>query len=337
MADDDRRDTARQALYRSACAEGVVNLYAGGPRQLHTEAVALFEQQHPGVRVDLCGGYPSEVLTGRIDHQRREGRLEADMAMLQTVQDFERWKSESALLPISPDGFEKIPSAFKDDDGFYVGIQIYALTYAFNTGLVARSDVPRAATDFLDPRYCGKIILGYPSADEVVLYLMATLVTKYGWEFMGDLMKNKPKFIMGHAGIAQKIAHGEYALTFDAAPPLTLTEKARGLPTDIAFPESDPIPVWAQTAGIFAGCPHPNAAKLYLDWYLRPEQQLRFTNAGGYWSPRSDVATPQGFKPIFEYEIANDFRRFIMDAPRVADLKRRFDGYTGSPHGLPHM
>jgi ABC-type Fe3+ transport system substrate-binding protein len=53
-------------------------------------------------------------LAADIDAQRKAGKLEADLAILQTIQDFERWRKTGALLPFKPDGFNLIPASFKD-------------------------------------------------------------------------------------------------------------------------------------------------------------------------------------------------------------------------------
>ena len=44
---------------------------------------------------------------------------------------------------------------------------------------------------------------------------------------------------------------------------------------------------------------------------------------------------PQGLKPIFEYELANDFRNFITDEKLAERLRKRFEGYIGKPKGEP--
>lgn len=140
---------------------------------------------------------------------------------------------------------------------------------------------------------------------------------------------------MGHLGVAQKIAAGESTLTFDTIINLTLLEKGRGGSTELALPESDPIPIWAQTSAIFKGAPHPNAAKLYLAWYLSREQQQRMTRVG-VWSPRTDVDPPIGFKPISEYAVANSFREFITDDAKVVELRKKFEQYIGPVKGQEH-
>ena len=48
-------------------------------------------------------------------------------------------------------------------------------------------------------------------------------------------------------------------------------------------------PVFTLTGGIFKDAPHPNAAKLYLTWFLAKEQQSRV----GSFSSRADVPPPR--------------------------------------------
>jgi ABC-type Fe3+ transport system substrate-binding protein len=73
------------------------------------------------------------------------------------------------------------------------------------------------------------------------------------------------------------------------------------------------------------GAPHPNAAKLYLTWFMQKEQQSRT----GTWSARKDLVPPFGLKPIFEYNIANDYADTVTNTELLADLRKRFVGYTG--------
>jgi ABC-type Fe3+ transport system substrate-binding protein len=83
--------------------------------------------------------------------------------------------------------------------------------------------------------------------------------------------------------------------------------------------------VFTVTGGIFKDAPHPNAAKLFLTWYLAKEQQSRL----GTFSPRLDVPPPAGFKPLTSYKLAHAFREFITDDKLIADLRKRFETYTG--------
>jgi ABC-type Fe3+ transport system substrate-binding protein len=314
-----------EQLYEAAKKEGALVLYGGGPITLYEPWAREFEQRFPGIKVTTKAG-SSNVLDEEIDAQMTSGNLQVDMAVLQTIQDYERWKKAGVLLPFKPEGFDKIDDEWKDKDGTYVGVTVNGLSYAYNSTKLPDSAVPKSALDFLKPDFKGKIITTYPHVDDVTLYLYQTLVDKYGPEFLGKLRANEPVFVRGHLGVSRAIAAGdEKTLTFDSFVSMTIAEANAGKPIVTVVSEVDPMPVVAQTAAIFKDAPHPNAAKLYLSWYLQPEQQAR----QGTWSSRSDVAPPPPLNPLSSYHVANAFRSFIMDDGKVKALRERYLGFTG--------
>ncbi len=187
------------ALYQKAKAEGSIVLYAGGPTAPWDTAAKDFSARYPGVSVSVTGGF-SNVLDAKIDAQLKSGKLEVDLALFQTLQDFARWKQEGRLLNYKPPGFEKIGRSFVDAGGAYMGVQINAHVYAYNPNLVKPEDVPRSALDFLQPRFKGKVVSCYPADDDATLYAFYSIVQKYGWKYMDRYMANEPRFIQGHLG-----------------------------------------------------------------------------------------------------------------------------------------
>ncbi|MGH7156281.1 MAG: ABC transporter substrate-binding protein, partial [Acetobacteraceae bacterium] len=58
-------------------------------------------------------------------------------------------------------------------------------------------------------------------------------------------------------------------------------------------------PLTTVPAGILVGAPHPNAAKLFIDFILSKEgQELLDTKLYGMYSMRSDVPPPAGQPPL---------------------------------------
>ena len=113
-------DIDMAALHAAAKKEGALNVYAGGPRAPYLARIARFEAAYPGVKVELVNG-PSNVLSERINKARAEGKPHADIAVLQTIQDFVDWKKSGRLAPFKPDAWSAIPAAFKDADGAFTG------------------------------------------------------------------------------------------------------------------------------------------------------------------------------------------------------------------------
>src|SRR6202043_2135664 len=74
-------------LYAKAKAEKTLTLYGGGPVAPYEGWAREFEKRYPGITVNVTGGY-SNVLNAKVDKQIADGKVEADLAIFQTVQDF---------------------------------------------------------------------------------------------------------------------------------------------------------------------------------------------------------------------------------------------------------
>ena len=318
-----RAETADE-LHAKAKAEGAFNLYVGGPTAPWEAMAKIFETRFPGVKLAITGGF-SNVLDKKIDQQIKDGKLEVDTAIFQTLQDFVRWKAEGRLLPYKPPGFDAIDPSFKDADGAFYGVMVTAMPYMYNTQQVSAADVPNSALDFLKAQFKGRMVTPYPADDDATLWLFHKIVLKYGWDYMDKYMANKPNFIQGHLGQQRSIASGQNWVTFDSIFNITEAEKKAGKPVESHFSSIDATPIWPLTGAIFKDAPHPNAAKLFLGWLMEPAQQA----ATGTWSSRKDVPPPKGFKPIFDYPVANDYRSFLVNEREVIALRKRFEAYTG--------
>jgi ABC-type Fe3+ transport system substrate-binding protein len=311
-------------LYAKAKAEGALSIYGGGPARLYESWIKEYEARFPGIKVTLTGGYAGG-LAPAIDKQIAERKLTVDFVTFQAVQEFIRWKREGVLLPFKFEGFEALDPRFRDSEGAYTPIGVFAIAPAYNATVLARADAPRSALDFLKPSFRGKLITAYPHDDDATLFAFHTIVKKYGWKYMDDYMAMAPRFIQGHLGVVRSVAAGESAATFDMMLHHTMVEKSEGKPIEVAFPDSDAIPIWGQLGAIFKDAPHPNAAKLWLQWYMAKEQQARI----GTWSARNDVPPPFGLKPILDYNVANDLAELVTDPARLAELRQRYESYTG--------
>jgi len=117
-------------------------------------------------------------------------------------------------MSFKPQGWNQIHQSFKDPDGQYVGVAVYALSYAYNTQAIAGIDSSKIGPGFLKPGINGKVITCYPNDDDVTLYLFYTIVQKYGWKFMDKYMAtNRSGF--ADTGVARAVASGQAEVTFD--------------------------------------------------------------------------------------------------------------------------
>jgi ABC-type Fe3+ transport system substrate-binding protein len=311
-------------LYEKAKLEKTITLYGAGPAGSHDRWIRDFQQKYPGVTVAFTGGL-SNGLNQKIDQQLVARKMEVDLAIFQTIQDFAKWKKVGALLLFKPEGTDVIDPAYRDEDGAFTAVSVNTVVYAYNTELVPAADVPKSALDFLKPAFAGKLITTDPTEDDAALSAFNLIVEKYGWDYMAKYMAQKPAFVTtGHAAVSNAIAAGEKLATFDSTS-TTPRLKAQGKPIDAVFSQLDATPVFLVGAAIFKDAPHPNAAKLYLNWYMAKEQQSR----SGTFSPRSDVAPPPGLQPLSAYRIDTGYRKLVTDEARLMELRKRFGSYIG--------
>lgn len=310
------------ALYERAATEGEVSAYLQGPPQVYAGFVQAFEGKYPKVKVRVTSGRYD--LMPKIDAQITAGKLDADLAILQTTQDYVRWKRQGALQSFAPPDFGLIPAKLKDPDAQFLPVFLVMIGLAYNSEHVAAADAPRSIPDFLKPAFKGKIVSTYPHDDDLTLYSNTLIVEKYGWGLLEKLLQQDMKFVRSHVLVAQETAKAERPVTFDQ---ISQFNKVTFVP-----PDDLPMPVYPITTGIFAKAPHPNAAKLFLAFAISKEQQQR-TAASGALPVRPDVEPPPGLKRLPEYNIADGYIGFISDENRTKELRHKFEGYIGKPQG----
>ena len=178
-------------LYAKARNEKSLVIYAGGPVSNYEPLAREFEGKFPGLTVSIEGGF-SNVLNQKIEQQFKDGKLLADMVLLQTAQDFVRWKGQGRMLAFKPEGFDAIDASFKDPDGAFIVWYVGTLSYAYNTRELKADAAPRSALDFLKPEFRGKMIACYPHDDDATLYLFHTIAQKYGADYIDKYLANEP-------------------------------------------------------------------------------------------------------------------------------------------------
>ena len=107
------RAQSMQELYEKAKAEKELIIYGGGPTSLYDVPARAFEAQYPGIKVTVHSGF-SNVHDEKINQQLKSKTLDADLAILQTVQDFIRWKKEGVLARFKPPAWDAIDKSFKE-------------------------------------------------------------------------------------------------------------------------------------------------------------------------------------------------------------------------------
>ncbi|WP_406437543.1 ABC transporter substrate-binding protein [Streptomyces sp. NBC_01613] len=318
-----------QALYKAAKAEGgKVTVYIGGdaPGQWNSLSQA-FEQQFPDVKPHLVTDL-SKYHDARIDNQLATGHLVADATILQTSQDFDRWKKDGDLLKYKPVGWDKVFANAKDKDGYFTGVFYGAFSYLVNNKEIPAKAGDFKGTDLLKPEYKNKLVLTYPNDDDAVLFGYQQIVDKYGWNYLAKLVAQNPKLIRGVPGSAAGVAGGDYLAS------IAVGGDARPNGTQV-FSSTERFNSWTQRGAIFKQAPHKAGAKLFMSW-MNSQNTQKNAIATWTWSVRKDVAPPTGLQPLASYKNTDPkaFAKFMSNRSEVERFRSQVELYFGQVKGV---
>jgi ABC-type Fe3+ transport system substrate-binding protein len=155
----------------------------------------------------------------------------------------------------------------------------------------------RSYKDLLDPKWKGKIVMDDPrragpgQASFTFFYLHPEL----GPDFIRALARQEPLILRDYAQEVDAIGQGKYLVLLGTWEVPVEARIKQGVPLAIVNPHqlrevSDMSPVNGSTA-LYNRAPHPNAAKVYLNWLLSKEGQTECARTMGYISARLDVPT----------------------------------------------
>ncbi|MFI9000635.1 ABC transporter substrate-binding protein [Streptomyces sp. NPDC053541] len=310
-------------LHVDALAEGgTLTVYAGGdvPDQQDYTADG-FRQAFPDIDINMIVDY-SKYHDVRIDRQLDEGRLVPDVTHLQTSFDFDRWKALGVLEAYKPAGFEQVHDLFKDPDGHWCAIGVFAFSYMHGPG-----GGPATPEDLVDSRWKGQILSSHPGDDDATLFLYKTYADRYGWDWIKRLADQDIVFHRGTNSPGEAVDAGTKQIGLAGA------ETGGADTTTWVTPQGDhPFLAWGQRAAMFKNARHPAAARLYLNWLLTPEWQA----AGQHgWGVRTDV-TPTG-EGIWDVPNAHtrEFVDFMADRATVERWRQTMILYFGEVTGPP--
>jgi iron(III) transport system substrate-binding protein len=154
---------------------------------------------------------------------------------------------------------------------------------------VPARQLAKSYDDLLDSKWKGKLLMEGTKADWFA-GMLQILGPERGLKYMRELAKQQPSPREGHELLAQLIVAGEGV--YDVNIPVSSVErmKERGAPID--WTALGPVPAIMVGAGIATGAPHPNAAKLFLEFVLSREGQKLMGTPGRHIA-RSDLANEQ--------------------------------------------
>jgi iron(III) transport system substrate-binding protein len=265
--------------------EGQVNVYIGGWGALLDAGV--FEKSYPGIRVVGVTGRGGETAK-RIIAERRAGKYIADVSSEGVGSNFRTLHGAGSFDPIKPALF--LPEVtdesrwwqgkhrYVDPDGRfvfrYVGLPQNG-NISYNTKLANPKEI-NSAWDFLDPKWKGKILArdirspGPGNAPMRFFYHHPALGGAFIKRLFGEM--DVTLFRDFRQGV-DWLAGGKFSFCFFCSD--IDKAKLQGLPVDEfgVMKEGAALHTQYGTLGLLNRAPHPNAAKVFINWFLSRDGQ----------------------------------------------------------------
>jgi ABC-type Fe3+ transport system substrate-binding protein len=242
--------------------------------------IAQFEKKYPGVKVNYVPA-PWQETTVRIMNEGRAGQPRGDI-----------FDGGSTVHPLNVAGFIQpyvvqsaaaFPASFRGPAGLWTANIIQPITAAVNTDQVSAADIPKTYEDLLNPRWKGR--MAWPDSPDVsgppgfIGNILQTMGHDRGMDYLQKLAQQKIAIVPSNQRVVldQAIA-GQYPLVLQTYNYHAAISMAEGAPVE--WLKLPPTLVSFGCMGLIKNAPHPNAAKLFLEFSMSAEGQQVYSDAG---------------------------------------------------------
>jgi putative spermidine/putrescine transport system substrate-binding protein len=206
-------------------------------------------------------------------------------------------KAEGLIAPYKVVTWDSIPAEVKDPDGYWYGDYYGVMAFEVNLDLV--KNPPLDWPDLLLPAFKGQVALaGDPrTANQAIMTVVAAAIANKGsldnvqpgLDFFNQL--NKAGNFVPIIAVPGTVASGETPVTmrwdYNA---LSNRDKSAGNPTIGVFIPTSGVVAGVYVQAVSAYAPHPNAARLWMEFLYSDEGQLIWLKGYGHPARYTDLA-----------------------------------------------
>jgi iron(III) transport system substrate-binding protein len=281
-----------QRLIDGAKKEGGLTLYSSAIIDDTNAITGAFEKKY-GVKVTLWRGSSEDILRRAVT-EAHGARYDVDVAETAGT-EMEGLEREKLLQVMSSPVFAELMAQAAVPHRAWVADRMSIFTAAYNTTLVAPADVPKSYQDLTDPKWKGK--LGVEADDGNWFMSMADSMgeDKALALFRKIVATNGMSVRKGHTLLSNLVVAGEVPLALTVYGYRVNELKAKAAPIDgTVLPPGYALPTGI---AVFAKAPHPNAAALFMDFYLTDGQRVLFAR-GNLPTNRTVAEPPPGLSLV---------------------------------------
>ncbi len=285
----------------SARKEGKVSIYASIAPTLRDPLSKLFSQRY-NMPIEWTLGQTPEI-TQKILTERKAGLFLVDIVLSGSYPAITTLKPEGHLEPIEPELLlpeVTNPNMWRGNTLPWVDKEHYIIAAGLapsapiliNTNLVKREEIS-SYQDLLKPRWKGKIVLIDPTRPGGGLVWFTVVGSQImNWDFIKQLAKQDLIILGDPRQVVDWVAKGKSFLALAPSGGQIELYRIEGAPIEVIIPAEG---VW-ETAGstpvwLFKKRPHPNATRLFINWYLSKEGQQVVADNEMRQGTRLDIST----------------------------------------------
>lgn len=311
------------SLIENAKREGKMVLYTTQSIRDSSSMVKKFEDKYPFIKVDLYRA-PSNTLMNKVAGEVMAKKYVPDVIEIPGFNAHLLKKQHLTTSYISPES-KAFKEGFKDRDGYWNSTYVLHYIVAYNTKLVSLKDIPDTYEGFLNPRWKGKKI-GLFDAKETEWFanMLKIMGEEKGLDFFRKLAAQELAYRGGSSLMTDLITAGEFPVG-TVFPQAVEDRKKKG--AKIAWVGVAPVVAKLGTIGLTAHSPHPNAAKLYIDFCLSKEGQMVLVECERF-PARSDIEADK-FKALkalkiypSDFSMADNFNAYSKQFAEVLKVNK---------------
>ena len=273
----------------AAKTERQISVYGSDTFELFLKSA--FQKKYPEIKIGFVGGR-APVVGPKLITERRAGKYLADVILTGPGTPYRILHKNNALDPIGP---ALILPEVLDESKWWQGrhhyvdaenkyIFIYEATVqsgdiAYNTQLVKPEEL-KSYWDLLEPKWRGKMVAMDPKVSGAVsrgirfFYFQAELGPNFIKRLFGETDLTLAR---DFTQMLDWLAAGKFSLGIFVGSTETAKAMSHGLPVKEFFPgqfkEGAAISPFNGTVSLINRAPHPNAAKVLINWLLSREGQ----------------------------------------------------------------
>jgi iron(III) transport system substrate-binding protein len=289
-------------LVADAKKEGKVVIIAPPDQEVREGIPKAFKEKY-GITVEYLGGRSSDM-AGRLRAERSAGIYTVDAALSGMLTMASIFYSEKMLDPLRPalidptvtDGSKWKAGKlwFIDPEDKYI-LRIFSTRTAMfytNTTYVKPEEI-KTAQDLINPKFQGKIITSDPTLPGIGSSDSARFYIQFGEDFVKKLYLDQKMMVSrDRRQIGDGLARGSYPIAFGAEDEEMEKLEKEGFPVNRVYHLDGMSEVVSPSVGhaaIFNNAPHPNAAKLFVNWIASKEGLEVYSRARGAAPTRNDI------------------------------------------------